>query len=63
MTPYTLKTDVRNVFDVALRYEALGEYDMAMRYLSQVVEHFPNWTEARYHLGMAYARTKQREKA
>ena len=53
----------RNAFDTALRFATLGEHDRASGLLAQVVEAFPNWAEARYHLGVAYAKSRQREKA
>ena len=52
-----------NAYDTALRFGAIGEYDRASGLLAQVVEAFPKWEEARYHLGVAYANTRQREKA
>jgi tetratricopeptide (TPR) repeat protein len=53
----------RNAFDTALRFAAIGEHDRASGLLAQVVEAFPKWAEARYHLGLAYANSRRREKA
>ena len=60
---YIERLSAENIFDIGLRYEALGEYDLASRYFGRAVEKRPDWAEARYHLGMAYARLKRKDAA
>ncbi|MBW3625312.1 MAG: hypothetical protein KY468_18095 [Armatimonadetes bacterium] len=50
-------------YDLARRYESVGEHATARMIYEQVVEARPQWAEPRYYLALAYLRLKDREKA